>query len=98
MRQAEAGAERVGDGVAGGGVDRAEADAAVEGGEQHAGAGLGVLAVGDGAGEVAADQIDAHAGVGVDQRVGLAVGEGLDAMGERVDAGGGGDRARHARW
>ena len=37
-----AGAERVGDGVAGGGVDRAEADAAVEGGEREAGAGLDV--------------------------------------------------------
>ncbi|RYG85713.1 iron-containing alcohol dehydrogenase, partial [bacterium] len=33
---------------------------------------------------------------GIDQRMGAAIRERLDAMGERVDAGGGGHRGRHA--
>ena len=92
-----AGAERIGDGVAGGGVDRPEADAAVEGGERQAGAGLDVAAVLDGAAEVAADELDALQGVGVDDRVRALRGEGLDAMRHRVDAGRGGHHRRDAR-
>ena len=87
MRQAEPRAERIGDRVAGGGVHRPEADAAVVGGEQQARPRLGVAAVRDGAREIPADQVDPHARVGVDQRMRAAVGEGLDAMRQRVDAG-----------
>ena len=45
VRDVVARAERVGDGVAGCGVHRPEAEAAIERGERQAGAGLAVAAV-----------------------------------------------------
>ena len=62
MGQAKPRAERIGDSMAGGGVDRAEADPAVVGGEHHALAGFGIRAVAHGAGKIFADEAEAHAG------------------------------------
>src|SRR3546814_19922429 len=55
--QLQAGSQGIGQRVAAGRVDRAEAEAAIIGGQHHARPRLGVPAIGDGAGEEAADQI-----------------------------------------
>ena len=86
-------AERVGERVAGGGVDRPEADAAVEGREREAGPRLDVGAVLDRAAQVAADELDPAQRIVVDDRVRAPAGEGLDAVRHRVDPG----RRRHHR-
>jgi hypothetical protein len=91
MRHVVAGTQRIGDGVAAGGVDRPEAIAAIERGECHAGAASGSFPVGR-LGQPATGEPDPLEGVEVDERMCLLVGEGLDAVGERIDTRRHGDR------
>ena len=87
--------QRIGKRMAGGGVHRAKADAAIIGRQKQGCAGLGIAAVPHGAGEVAGNKAKAQAGIIVDQGMSLAVGKGLDAMSHCVDPCGGRDGGRH---
>ncbi|MNT91312.1 hypothetical protein D3C72_2323860 [compost metagenome] len=70
--------------MAGRRIDRAETDAAIIGSEHHAFSRFGIRAIADGARQIFAHQRKAHAGETVDHRMGLAVGEGFNAMGHGI--------------
>src|SRR5699024_294358 len=81
----------VAQGVDGGGAGGGDGQAAVVGGDLHPVLllhGLGVVA---GLLDVVEDQVQALQGVEVAEGVGLVAGEALDAVGQGVHAGGGGD-------
>jgi hypothetical protein len=76
------------------GVDRPEAHAAVQAAERDGAAGGQVVALERRPLQVRGDEPDTGQRVRVHQRVGEAVGERLDAVGQRVDAGRGGQGRR----
>ena len=84
-------AEWIAEGVDGGGVDGAEAEAAVEAAEGDLFAGGEVVWFTYGGGERGGDFSDSVEGPGVDHGVREVVRVGFDAVGEGVEAGGGGD-------
>ncbi len=94
VRQPKPGAKRIGERMTRCRIDGAETNAAVIGGQHHARTRLGVLAVFNGAGEVLANETNAHAGITIDQVMRIDVGEGLHAMRHGINA----SRCRYRRW
>ena len=89
-------AERIGKRVTTGSIDRAETEASVQGGKRQAGTRLSVGAILNGASKILADQPSSFDRIKVDHRMRLAIGESLDTVRHRVDAGCRGRARRHA--
>ena len=87
-------ADGFGDAVHAGDVGIAEGHAGNQAGDQHLFAGLAVVRLLHGGLEVLRDQANGMQGQAVADRVGRLAGVGLDSVGQRVHAGGGGDVRR----
>ena len=80
-------AQRIGERMAGRGIDRPETKAPVERSHGKSGPGLDIAAISHRSRQIMPDKANAFARIKVDQRMGAATGKGLDTVGQRVDPG-----------